>query len=613
MQQNDSRNTIVFMAIAIAMFFGYNEFVLKPQRVEAQRIAAAEKAKAGTPAGKASSAPPAINLKSRDAAKAADPRVAIVTGTVMGSVNLRGGRLDDLFLTERGPHGLRYAETMAKDSPPVELFRPEGAAHAWFAEFGWQDAARQVFAGPNTVWSVKPGSATTLTPTTPVVLTYAAPNGLQFTRTISIDEKYMFQIADTVANTGAQPVSVAPYSSVQRFGLPPAHGKTSNVHEGAIGFLSDGEKGAELRMRKYRDLKKDQTKAKAAPVLASTGGWLGVTDKYWLSALIPSQAEKINATFGVTAAQGVDIYDANYVGDFRVIAPGQTVTETTRLFAGPKVVQDLKGYKKALAIPHFDDAVDWGKLFFLTKPFFTVLEWIFSHVGNFGIAILAMTLLVRLILFPLAHKSYESMSRMKKLQKPMEELRAKYKDDPTKMQQETMALYQREKVNPMVGCLPILLQIPIFLAFYKVLSVTIEMRHAPFYGYIRDLSERDPVTVLNLFGLIPWNPATVPMIGGFLDTSLHLGPLALLYGFTMWLTTAMNPPAPDPMQQRIFQLMPIMFTFIMAGFPAGLLIYWTFSNLFSIFQQYIIMHRLKVENPIDNFIARLRGEGKATA
>jgi YidC/Oxa1 family membrane protein insertase len=231
-------------------------------------------------------------------------------------------------------------------------------------------------------------------------------------------------------------------------------------------------------------------------------------------------------------------------------------------------------------------------------------------VGNFGVAILAVTLLVRLLLFPLAQKSYESMTRMKKLQKPMEEIRARYKEDPTKLQQETMALYQREKVNPVAGCLPILLQIPIFLAFYKVLSVTIEMRHAPFFGYIKDLSAPDPYTILNLFGLIPWDVASTPFIGG-VAALVHLGFLPLLYGFTMWLTTAMNPPAPDPMQQRIFQLMPIMFTFIMAGFPAGLLLYWTFSNVFSIFQQYINMRKFQVENPIDDFIAKVRGQPKA--
>lgn len=603
MQQNDSRNTIVFMAIAIAMFFGYNYFVLQPQREKALKIAAAEKAQQAAVAGKSTDAPGKLVIVDRAAAKAASPRVEIRSGRLQGSINLRGARIDDLFLTEQGKHGYRYAETMAKDSPPVELFRPQGAANASFAQFAWDGQNLPGLPGNGTFWTVKSGSV--LTPTTPVVLTYSSPGGLVFERTISIDDKYMFTVKDTVTNTGPGAVALAPYSSIRRLGLAPHHGKGANVHEGAIGILSDGAKSAELRKRTFKDMKK-----KEAQSFSSTGGWVGITDKYWLAAVVPGQSEKITAQYTVTPDQGVDIYNADYKAAARTVAPGQTITETTRLFAGPKVVQDLRGYQKALGIPRFEDAVDWGKLFFLTKPFFIVLEWIFSHVGNFGLAILGMTLLVRLLLFPLAHKSYESMSRMKKLQKPMEEIRAKYKDDPTKLQQETMALYQREKVNPMVGCLPILLQIPIFLAFYKVLSVTIEMRHAPFFGYIKDLSAPEPHTILNLFGLIPWNVASTPIIGG-VDALVHLGPLPLLYGFTMWLTTAMNPPAPDPMQQRIFQLMPIMFTFIMAGFPTGLLIYWTFSNVFSIFQQYIIMHRLKVDNPIDNFLARFRGEAKA--
>jgi YidC/Oxa1 family membrane protein insertase len=277
------------------------------------------------------------------------------------------------------------------------------------------------------------------------------------------------------------------------------------------------------------------------------------------------------------------------------------------------VVQTLKGYQKDYGIPMFENAVDWGLLSFLSKPFFMLLEFFFSHLGNFGLAILAMTVCVRLLVFPLAQKSSESMARMKKLQGPMDEIKARYKDDPVKSQQETMALMQREKVNPMAGCLPILVQFPVFLAFYKVLSVTIEMRHAPFFGWLHDLSAQDPTTLVNLFGLLPFDPAHIPLIGGLVDQYLHIGVLPLLYGFTMWLVTSMNPPAPDPTQQRIFQLMPIMFTFIMAAFPAGLLVYWTFSNVFSIFQQYVIMHRLKTENPIDTFIARIRGEGKAPA
>ncbi|MDP1739116.1 MAG: membrane protein insertase YidC [Caulobacter sp.] len=613
MPQNESRNMITFMVIAFAILIGYQALVLDPankkRQLEAKQAAAATAA--AKPQGPKATSGPSVRV-SRDAAKARSPRVTIATPALSGSLRLQGARIDDLFLTERGPNGLKYAQSLKKGAPPVELLRPEGAANAWFADFGWE--VPQVNGVPvavvpglptaDTVWTVTSGDV--LAPGKPLVLTYVAPGRLVFTRRVEVDDRFMFTVTDTVANLGAVPVTLNPYARVQRQGLPVS--AAQNVHEGGVGALSDmpDREKPELRLFKYKPWKK-----KTGQTFSSQGGWLGITDKYWLAALVPTQSEKIVASFNVSTRDGVDIYDANYGGTPRLIAPGKQVTEVSRLYAGAKVVKDLQAYQKTLGIPFFDKAVDWGVLGFLTRPFFNVLEFFFSHVGNFGLAILATTLVVRLLLFPLAQKSYESMSRMKKLQKPMEEIRARYKEDPAKMQQETMALYQREKVNPMLGCLPILLQIPIFLAFYKVLSVTIEMRHAPFYGYIRDLSDRDPTTVLNLFGLIPWDIASTPLIGGFLNGPLHLGVLPLLYGFTMWLTTAMNPPAPDPMQQRIFQLMPIMFTFIMAPFAVGLLLYWTFSNVFSIFQQYIIMHRLKTDNPIDDFIARVRGNGKA--
>ena len=271
----------------------------------------------------------------------------------------------------------------------------------------------------------------------------------------------------------------------------------------------------------------------------------------------------------------------------------------------------LQAYEKDLGIAHFDNAVDWGRFFFfVTRPMYVFLNYIYQHVGTFGVAILLLTICVRAVFFPIAQKQYESMTKMKKIQPLMEELKKRFKDDPAKQQQETMALYQREKVNPLAGCLPILLQIPVFYSLYKVLNISIEMRHAPFLNF-DDLSARDPTTVWNLFGLIPYDPAHVPLLGGILDTTLHLGVLPLLYGVTMWLTTSMNPPAPDPTQQRIFQLMPVIFTFIMAPFAAGLLIYWTWSNVLTTIQQYVMMRRFGVDNPIDRLLARIGGKGKA--
>ena len=314
--------------------------------------------------------------------------------------------------------------------------------------------------------------------------------------------------------------------------------------------------------------------------------------------------------FRITKAGNTEIFEANFVGAPRAIPAGRQITETTRFFAGAKTVPVLTAYEKDLGIPRFDQAVDWGMFWFFTRPIFQFMEYIHAHVGNFGIAILLLTVAVKLLFFPLANKSYESITKMKKLQPEIEALRAKLKDDPAKQQQELMALYQKEGINPITGCLPMLLQIPVFFALYKVLTVTIEMRHAPFFGWIQDLSARDPTTIWTLFGLIPWDPATAPMVGGLLNGSLHIGLLALAYGGTMWLTTSMNPPAPDPVQQKIFQFMPIMFTFIMAPFAVGLLIYWTWSNILTILQQYVIMRRFKVDNPIDNLIARFSGKAK---
>ncbi|MFC3067669.1 membrane protein insertase YidC [Phenylobacterium soli] len=595
--QEESRNTIIFLVCAFGLFLLYNFFVLEPaaKRRQAEAQHAAAVAQAQGPAAARPGAPVQVpTTLTRQAALAASPRVAIATPSVKGSLSLKGARIDDLYLNQ-------YRETVDKNSPPVELLRPEGAQHAWFAEFGWTGANVPGLPTADTVWTLAQGS--TLAPGQPVVLTYANGAGLTFTRKVEVDDKFMFTVTDTVANAGPQALVLAPYGSVQRQGLPTTDSRASSiVHEGAVGAL--GTDKPTLTLIKY----KDWAKKGGSPEIASHGGWVGITDKYWLAALVPNQSEKVTGQFRDTKTAGIDVFDANVVGQPRTIQPGQQTTETTRFFAGAKVVPVLAGYEKNLGIPRFDDSVDWGHLWFLTRPIFSFLLFLNQNVASIGVAILVLTVVVRLIFFPLANKSYESMSKMKKVQPLVEEMRKKYKDDPAKQQQEMLALYQREKVNPLAGCLPILLQIPVFYSLYKVLTVTIEMRHAPFLGWIKDLSARDPTTMWNLFGLIPWNPAHTPLIGGFLDTTLHIGILPLLYGVTMWLTTSMNPPAPDPAQQRIFQLMPIIFTFIMAPFAVGLLIYWTWSNVLTTLQQYVIMRRYKVDNPIDRIINRLTGK-----
>ncbi|HEX4179912.1 MAG TPA: membrane protein insertase YidC [Caulobacteraceae bacterium] len=593
MDNENSRNTILFVICAVAILLLYQVFVLDPATKRHQAEARAQAAAQATQhPGALPGAPPAGFAPVAQAA-AASPRVKLDTPSLTGSINLRGARIDDLFLK-------RYREKIDPNSPMHELFRPEGAEHAWFAEFNWAGANVPGLPNGDTLWTTRPGA--TLTPQTPLVLTYANGAGLTFTRTISVDDDYMFTVSDKVNNASAQPVSIQPYASVQQRGMPNDLANSNIVHEGLIGMLA-----GKLVMKNYKDWKK-------AGLIDddSSGGWLGITEKYWLSALIPDQGAAVKADFRVQPVAGLDAYQAGYVGAAQTVAPGATLSQTTRLFAGAKVVPLLRHYETSLNVPKFDQAVDWGNLWFLTQPMFSVLIFLKGYIGNIGLSILALTVIVKAIFFPLANQSYESISKMKKIQPQTDALKKQYEGDPTKLQQETMALYQREKINPLMGCLPQLIQIPVFYSLYKVLTVTIEMRHAPFYGWVHDLSARDPTSIWTLFNLIPWNPASLPLLGTYLDGPLHIGLWPLIYGFTMWLSQSMSPPAPDPTQQRIFQLMPILFTFTLSQFTVGLLIYWCWSNTLGILQQYVIMRRYKVDNPIDKFLSRFGGAKAAT-
>ena len=587
--QNDSKNTMIFIVCAVALMVLYQIFVLQPaaQRRQAEAKARAT-VEAQSPQGVA--LPQAVVTVSREQATAASPRVGIDTPSLKGSIALKGGRIDDLFL--KG-----YRETLEPHSPLVELFRPAGAANAYFAAFGWTGPNLAGLPDDSTAWT--PASNAPLSPGHPVVLTYRSPQGLVFARAISVDDKFMFTVTDVVANKSSAPVTLAPYASVQRQGLPADIFTAINVHQGALGWL--GEPKPDLKLSPYKAWKK-----KGEIDTPSTGGWLGITDKYWMAALIPDQREHVKATFRVTPLSGVDVYDSSFLGASRTIAPGQQASETSRLFAGAKTVPLLKTYTRQLGIPEFDRAVDWGMLFFLTRPAFAILEFFYHQVGNLGVAILMLTVCVRLLLFWPANKSYESATKMKKVQPELEKIKAKHKDDPAKYQQEMMALYQREKINPFLGCLPMLAVIPVFLALFKLLSVTIEMRQAPFLGFVRDLSAPDTSTIWNLFGVIPWDPVHAPLIGSLLGGPLHLGVWALAYGFTTWLSQSMTPTAGmDPTQQKMMQFMPLLFMFIMARFTVGLLIYYSWSNLLTLMQQYVIMRRFKVDNPIDQLIARV--------
>jgi YidC/Oxa1 family membrane protein insertase len=596
---NNSRNTIIFVVVSLVILSLYQVFVMGPHQKAEQAARARQQASATAPQTGGPGAPDAsvTPFVSRAQAVAASPRVPINTPSLSGSVSLKGGRIDDLFLSG-------YRETIDKNSPPVELFRPKGAQYAYFAQSGWTGANLPGLPNDDTLWSAAQGS--TLTPTTPVTLTYDNGQGLTFTRLISVDDKFLFTITDTAANHSPAPVSLTPYASVQRQGLPTT--TQANAFEGGVGAL--GLDKPILKNETWKAWRTDEVKKPEDLNFQSKGGWLGLTDKYWLGALIPDQHEAVNAKFRLTQASGVEIFDANYVGATRALPPGTQVTETTHLFAGAKVVPLLKSYATSLNAPRLEDAVDWGTgpgawQSFIAKPLFWALEKIHGLVGNMGLALLGLTLVVRLIFFYPANLSYASMAKMRKVQPEMEELKIQFKDDPAGLQREMMALYAQNKINPLMGCLPMLATLPVLIGLYKVLNVTIEMRHAPFYVLAQDLSAKDPSTIWNLFGLIPWHPAALPVLGTFLDGPLHLGIWAIAYGFTMFLSTSMSPPAPDPTQQQVMKFMPIIFTFFLGSLAVGLLIYYTWSNLLTVLQQWVLMRKHEVDNPIDRALGKV--------
>jgi len=513
----------------------------------------------------------------RAEALAGSARVPIETPSLTGSIALKGGLIDDLVL-------VNYHETVDPKSPNVVLFSPLGGPNAYFAEYGWQQAAnaQQPMPGAETVWQAEPGAK--LTPTAPVVLTWDNGQGLKFRRTIAIDKNYMLAVTDEVENTTLGDVVLAPYARLYRFGTPHTSGY-SVLHEGLIGVVDrnvswcgtfTSSNFCELAYKRALDDGNKSLDSKA-------GGWLGITDKYWAAALIPDQSKEFIGTFGSQHASGgsPDVFWTDYRQNPVPIAAGSVLKTEANLFAGAKQVKVVESYEADLNIRQFELLIDWGMFYFITKPLYYLLDWLYGILGNFGIAILAVTVIVKALFFPLANKSYVSMAKMKKLQPQMEQLRERFKDDKAKQQQELMALYQKEKINPLAGCLPILVQIPVFFALYKVLLVSIDMRHAPFFGWIRDLSAPDPTSLLNLFGLLPF---AAPEF-------VHLGVWPIIMGITMWLQMQLNPPQPDPVQQQIFQWMPVMFTFLLGTFPAGLVIYWTWNNLLSISQQAYISHK----------------------
>ncbi len=531
---------------------------------------AAKTAEPGSAPVPASSGAPSVPgglpsaAQARDVILSAGPRYPIDTPSLRGSISLKGGRIDDLVLS-------KYRVKVEKDADQVTFFSPSGSKHPLYAEFGWSIAPGSKTKIPNsqTVWKAL-GSGT-LSPSSPVTLVHDNGAGVTFKRTISIDENYMFSIVQSVENKTASPITLYPYGLISRHELPETEGFYI-LHEGLIGVL--GEDG--LQEVDYEDILEEKSKT-----FKGTTGWLGITDKYWAAAIIPESGSSYEAHFSGRGTGQTSKFQADYLLGAVTVAAGGTGEVKGNLFAGAKKVDLIDEYAEKYNIRQFDLLIDWGWFYFITKPMFHALHFFFGLMGNFGFAILAVTVIIKLLFFPLASKSYESMSKMKKLQPDMVKIRERYADDKVKQQQEMMELYKKGGANPLSGCLPVIIQIPVFFSLYKVLFVTLEMRHAPFFGWVQDLSAPDPTSIFNLFGLLPFS---VP-------TYMAIGVWPLLMGITMWIQMRLNPQQGDPTQQMIFNWMPVVFTFLLASFPAGLVIYWAWNNTLSVIQQWWIMEK----------------------
>jgi YidC/Oxa1 family membrane protein insertase len=588
----DTKNLALAIALSLAILLGFQYFFELPReraraaQVAAERAAAGAQAKAANPASVAATpagVTPGQPLP-RAQALALNQRIELDGPGVDGTLSTLGARFDDLRLK-------RYKETIKAESKEITLLHPQGTADGYYAFYGYTapDGGVGNLPGPNTVWSAPAGAK--LTPATPVTLTFDNGTGLRFTRTVAMDEDYLFTITDSIANTSAAPVTLSPYGAIRR------HAKPKDlvnpvIHEGMVGVL-DGK----LKLLKYPKLEKGE-----ALQAASTGGWLGMSDKFWFTALIPDQKAKLDASYKMTNLPGEEVFESSFVAAPQAILAGGTLTTTQHLFAGSKRVVELQALGEKLGLDRFEDAVDWGMFWFLTKPFYAMLMFFNGLIGNnIGVAILMVTVVVKVATFPLVYSSYKSFARMRDLAPKMAEIKTRFPDDPTRQQQETMKMYKDEKINPVAGCIPSLLTMPIFFALFKVLSVALELRHTPFYGWIPDLSAKDPTTIFNLFGALPFDPTSLPVVGTFLG----IGAWPILYGISFWLQMKMQPPAADPVQAQVFALMPWMFVFVFASFGSGLVIYYTWSNLLTILQQYIIAKRSGNSTPIDEFFAKL--------
>ncbi|MEJ6594867.1 membrane protein insertase YidC [Parasphingorhabdus sp.] len=586
---DDKRNIIMAVLLTGIILFGwplmmeqfFPDMANKNEAVEQADVAATDQVAGGktsstvvTATGGTEISAGAASEKIRPLATVLreNPRILIETPRLKGSINLKGGRIDDLTLSD-------HSVDMSKNSEPVRLFAPSGTENAYFSLVGWAGDGVAV-PDDNTIWSA---DRSKLTPETPVTLTWSNETGQIYAITLSIDADYLVTSEQTVTNRGENPIALKPYGLINRKrdlkNIPPSEASTWTIHSGPVGVYE----GAANYDVDYKNLAGEEPGFFASlfgtSAIAGTNSydtevsWLGFTDKYWLGALIPDNISEVDAKF---RSGGGDIFQAEIAKkNAQIIEPGQQLKTTTRLFAGAKENAVLEKYEKEFGIKNLDRAIDWGWFYWFEKPLFYLLNWLFNLVGNFGVAIILMTFIVRGIMFPIAQKQFASMAQMRAVQPKMKAIQAKHKDDKQQQQQEIMKLYKEEKVNPLAGCLPIFLQIPIFFALYKVLMLSIEMRHQPFILWIKDLSAPDPLTPVNLFGLLPFDPPTF----------LAVGILPILMGITMHLQFKLNPAPMDPMQKQIFSIMPWILVFIMAPFAAGLQLYWTVSNTLTILQQ----------------------------
>lgn len=571
----DQKNFVMAMVLSLFVLLFW-AFFAKPNADELREQAAIEQAVEKDP----SLAPVITAPKDRDELVATGVRIPIETESLSGSFSVTGSRFDDLRLK-------KYQATLEPDSGTVIMFTPEGAEKSAYVYDNWTRTVGST--GANMAWTVKSGSR--LTETTPIVLEFS-DDAYAIERTISVDDRYLFTLDDKITNTSNSEITLVRKGMSRQHGLPDDLTNFFILQEGPIAVVDNDD----VKM-KYKKLAK-----KKALVETGESGWAGLTDKYWLAAAIAPQGKQMSAKFNFRTINEQDVYEAGYELAPTTLTPGATINSKGYIYGGAKDRGVLEGYEKDLGISQMDLAIDWGFLSILVRPMSGALTLFGKWLGNYGLGIMLLTLIIKIVLFPLFNKQYASQAKMKLVQPKVKKVQEVYKGDRMKMQQEMMAIYKKEGVNPAAGCLPIIPTIFVFFALYKSVFINIDLRHEPFFGWIRDLSAKDPLSILNGFGALPWDPVPIGFLAFF-----AIGPLAIMYAVSMAMMYSLTPPAGDPTQAKIFKMMPWIFMFILAPFATGLLVYWVWNNILSFFQQYYITRKFKVDTPVDKFFRKIRG------